>query len=68
MSTKLFVGGLAWHTTDDALRSAFGEYGTIEECMVVKDRETQRSRGFGFVRYSSAEEAQAAIDGLNNQE
>ncbi|KNG81396.1 glycine-rich RNA-binding protein [Aspergillus nomiae NRRL 13137] len=68
MSTKLFVGNLAWNTTDEVLRSVFEQYGTVEECMVVKDRETQRSRGFAFVTYSSAEEAQTAMNGLNEEE
>ncbi|KAI9929471.1 hypothetical protein ASPWEDRAFT_172875 [Aspergillus wentii DTO 134E9] len=68
MTTKLFVGGLAWQTTDQSLQNAFAEYGTVEEARVVKDRETGRSRGFGFVRFATAEEAQAAVNALNEQE
>ncbi|OGM39682.1 hypothetical protein ABOM_011593, partial [Aspergillus bombycis] len=68
MSTKVFVGGLPWHTSDHVLRQRFEEYGTIEECMVVRDRETGRSRGFAFVRYSSPEEAEAAVEALDNEE
>ncbi|KAI9376302.1 hypothetical protein BJX61DRAFT_538999 [Aspergillus egyptiacus] len=65
---KLFIGGLAWHTTDDTLRDGFSKYGTIEEAVVVKDHDTQRSRGFGFVRFASESEADAAMSALNNQE
>ncbi|PTU17525.1 hypothetical protein P175DRAFT_0512252 [Aspergillus ochraceoroseus IBT 24754] len=66
--TKLFIGGLAWHTTDDTLRQGFSQYGTIEEAVVVKDHDTHRSRGFGFVRFASETEAEAAMDAMNNQE
>ncbi|EZF22123.1 hypothetical protein H112_04930 [Trichophyton rubrum D6] len=65
---KLFIGGLAWHTTDDTLREGFSKFGTIEEAIVVKDRDTNRSRGFGFVRFSSDSEADAALNAMNNQE
>ncbi|OXV11256.1 hypothetical protein Egran_00983 [Elaphomyces granulatus] len=65
---KLFIGGLAWGTDDDTLRQKFEEYGAVEEAIVVKDRSTGRSRGFGFVRYSSEADADAAIDAMNNQE
>ncbi|DAA72655.1 TPA_exp: Uncharacterized protein A8136_5965 [Trichophyton benhamiae CBS 112371] len=65
---KLFIGGLAWHTTDDTLREGFSKFGTIEEAIVVKDRDTNRSRGFGFVRFSSDSEADAALTAMNNQE
>ncbi|KAL4901354.1 hypothetical protein BDW74DRAFT_85851 [Aspergillus multicolor] len=66
--SKLFIGGLAWHTTDDVLREGFSKYGAIEEAVVVKDRDTNRSRGFGFVRFASEPEADAAMDAMNNQE
>ncbi|KAB8220494.1 hypothetical protein BDV33DRAFT_172032 [Aspergillus novoparasiticus] len=66
--SKLFVGGLSWHTTDESLRAGFEQYGPVEEATVVKDRDTQRSRGFGFVRFSSEADADAAIAALNNQE
>ncbi|KAL2846959.1 hypothetical protein BJY01DRAFT_213012 [Aspergillus pseudoustus] len=65
---KLFIGGLAWHTTDDTLRDGFSQYGTIEEAVVVKDHDTLRSRGFGFVRFASETEAEAAMSAMNNQE
>ncbi|KKZ67086.1 hypothetical protein EMCG_07257 [[Emmonsia] crescens] len=66
--SKLFIGGLAWHTTDDTLRAGFEKYGTIEEAIVVKDRDTNRSRGFGFVRFASDAEADAAMNAMSNQE
>lgn len=65
---KLFVGGLAWHTDDEALRTKFEEFGTVEEAIVVKDRDTGRSRGFGFVRYGSDQHADSAIASMNNVE
>ncbi|THX84255.1 hypothetical protein D6D04_02578, partial [Aureobasidium pullulans] len=60
--------GLAWHTDDVALRSKFEEFGAVEEAVVVKDRDTGRSRGFGFVRFSNEDEADAAIKGMNEIE
>jgi RNA recognition motif-containing protein len=72
MSNKLFVGGLSWGTTDDTLREAFERFGEVTEARVVMDRETGRSRGFGFVSFASAADAEAAtamdnqpIDGRN---
>ncbi|OJJ00096.1 hypothetical protein ASPVEDRAFT_26851 [Aspergillus versicolor CBS 583.65] len=65
---KLFIGGLAWHTTDETLREGFSQFGAIEEAVVVKDHDTLRSRGFGFVRFSNEAEAQTAMDNMNNQE
>ncbi|KAI9815658.1 MAG: hypothetical protein M1826_001967 [Phylliscum demangeonii] len=66
--SKLFIGGLAWHTDESTLRSKFEEYGSVDEVVVVKDRETGRSRGFGFVRYSKDSDADAAIAAMNNVE
>jgi len=66
MSNKLFVGGLSWDTTDPSLRQAFEGFGTVTEAKVITDRETGRSRGFGFVTFaenSSAKEAMTAMDG-----
>lgn len=68
MATKLFVGSLSWNTTDDTLRDFFATVGTVVSATVIKDRETDRSKGFGFVEMSSDDEAKAAIDKLNNQE
>lgn len=66
--SKLFIGGLAWHTDENALRQKFEEFGAVEEAVVVKDRDTGRSRGFGFVRYSQEADAEAAIAAMNNVE
>ncbi|KAI7897040.1 uncharacterized protein EV154DRAFT_541294 [Mucor mucedo] len=66
--SKLYVGGLSWNTNDDTLRDAFSQYGQVEDSVVLRDRETGRSRGFGFVTFSSAEEAKAATDAMNDQE
>ncbi|KAF9488282.1 RNA-binding domain-containing protein [Pleurotus eryngii] len=68
MSFKIFVGGLSWNTTDDTLRQAFGEFGNVLDSIVINDRETGRSRGFGFVTYGTNEEAEAAIAGYDQQE
>jgi cold-inducible RNA-binding protein len=67
-TTKLFVGGLSYDTTDDSLNAAFAEFGTVESAVVIKDRDTNRSKGFGFVELSSAEEADAAIKALDGKE
>ena len=61
MGKKLFVGGLSWDTTDDGLRQAFQPFGEITEAKVITDRDTGRSRGFGFVTFTGEEEAKAAI-------
>ena len=65
MSKKLFVGGLAWATTDDGLRAAFAEFGDITDAKVITDRDTGRSRGFGFVSFTSDEAATTAINEMN---
>ncbi|KAJ1531313.1 hypothetical protein HK096_007026 [Nowakowskiella sp. JEL0078] len=66
--TKVFVGNLSWSTTDDSLRSSFSQYGDVRDSVVLKDRETGRSRGFGFITFGSLEEAEAAIQGMNEQD
>ncbi|KAH6998139.1 hypothetical protein BGZ61DRAFT_525481 [Ilyonectria robusta] len=66
--SKLFIGGLAWHTEEGTLRQKFEEFGPVEEAVVVKDRDTGRSRGFGFVRFTQDEDAQKAIAAMNNIE
>ncbi len=66
MPKKLFVGGLAWGTDDAGLRQAFEQYGSVTEAKVVMDRDTGRSKGFGFVSYtedSAADEAKRAMNG-----
>ncbi|KAK0476615.1 putative RNA-binding protein 3-like protein [Armillaria novae-zelandiae] len=68
MSTKVYVGNLSWNTTDESLRQAFSQFGTILDSIVMRDRESGRSRGFGFVTYGDPQEAQGAIDGLHEQE
>ncbi|MBD3369997.1 RNA-binding protein [Candidatus Fermentibacteria bacterium] len=66
MKNKLFVGGLSWSITDDTLREAFAPHGEIEEAKVILDRNTGRSRGFGFVTFESAENAKAAMEAMDN--
>ncbi|PIS32281.1 RNA-binding protein [Candidatus Peregrinibacteria bacterium CG08_land_8_20_14_0_20_41_10] len=68
MGKKLFVGGLPWKITEDELRNAFAQYGTVESATIIVDRMSGRSKGFGFVEMSTDEEAQAAIAKLNGQE
>jgi len=68
MGTKLFIGSLAWATTDDSLRQAFSAFGEVLDAKVITDRETGRSRGFGFVTMADEASAQAAIEGMNGQE
>ncbi|KAG8952930.1 hypothetical protein FRC04_003381 [Tulasnella sp. 424] len=68
MSAKVYVGNLSWNTNDDTLRQVFGAYGNILDSIVMRDRETGRSRGFGFVTYASEGEAQIAIQTMNEQE
>ena len=66
MANKLFVGSLAWATTDDGLKAAFEKFGAITEAKVITDRATGRSRGFGFVTFNddaAAEKAKSEMDG-----
>jgi RNA recognition motif-containing protein len=67
MSTKLYVGNIAFTTTEEQLREAFSAHGVVVELNLMMDRDTGRPRGFGFVTMGSAEEAQAAIAGLNGR-
>jgi len=68
MAKKLYVGGLPWATTDDQLREHFSQAGTVESASVVTDRETGRSRGFGFVEMANDEDAAKAIEMFNGTE
>jgi len=68
MSTKLYVGNLAFQTTSQELQELFAQAGTVESASVVEDRMTGRSRGFAFVEMSTAEEATSAIDQFNGKE
>ena len=65
MAKNIYVGNLTWDATADDLLTLFQEHGAVDEAQVVTDRETGRSRGFGFVRMSNDAEAQKAIDALN---
>ena len=68
MAQKLFIGGLSFSTSDERLRELFASAGTVESAAVVTDRDTGRSRGFGFVEMSTAEEAAEAVKKFNGQE
>ena len=68
MGNKVFVGGLSWNTDDHGLRAYFEQCGDVQDAKVILDRDSGRSRGFGFVTFSSDSEAQAAIDQLNGSE
>lgn len=68
MSVKLFIGGLSWGTETEGLRAKFEEFGQVEDAIVIRDRETGRSRGFGFVTYAADEAANAAIAALDGQD
>src|SRR5262245_46244567 len=65
MPVRLFVGGLSFTTSTDGLREAFARFGAVQSAAVMTDRETGRSRGFGFVEMGTEEEAERAISGLN---
>tara|TARA_R110002096_G_scaffold436051_2_gene666333 strand:+ start:78495 stop:78953 length:459 start_codon:yes stop_codon:yes gene_type:complete len=68
MSSKLFVGGLSWDTTDQSLAAAFSAFGTVTDAKVILDRDTGRSRGFGFVTFDApadAQKAAAEMDGAD---
>ena len=67
MGNKLYVGNLAYSVRDESLQESFGQFGTVTSAKVMMDRETGRSKGFGFVEMSSDPEAQAAINGMNGQ-
>ncbi|MCE0485107.1 MAG: RNA-binding protein [Methylacidiphilales bacterium] len=64
---KLYVGNLSFQITEQDLRELFAPHGTVSDAVLMLDRDTQRSRGFGFVTMSSSEEGQRAIDALNGQ-
>lgn len=68
MSNKVFVGGISWNTDDEGLRRAFEQYGDISEAKVITDRETGRSRGFGFVTFVDADAASSAISEMDGQD
>jgi RNA recognition motif-containing protein len=65
---KLYVGNLPYNTTEDDLREVFSEYGTVISSTIITDRETGRSKGFGFVEMSTEAEADAALNGTNGRD
>jgi RNA recognition motif-containing protein len=68
MGRKLYVGNLPYSATDSTLEQLFGAHGTVQSAQVIMDRDTGRSKGFGFVEMGSDQEAQAAIAALNGQD
>ncbi len=68
MSNKLFVGSLPWSVDDQGLQELFAAHGEVVSARVITDRETGRSRGFGFVEYNDEASAQAALDAMNGAE
>lgn len=68
MSNKLYVGNLSFNTSNQDLQDLFGKAGTVESVNIIEDRDTGRSRGFGFIEMSNTEEAQTAISQFNGQE
>ena len=67
-STRLFVGNLAWGTTDESLKAAFEVHGAVVDSKVITDRYSGRSRGFGFVTFQTPEQATAALENMNDVE
>ncbi len=68
MSTKIFVGSLPWSVNDEELKETFEKHGTVVSAKVIMDRDTSRSRGFGFVEMESSSDANNAIKALNDSE
>lgn len=68
MSCKLFIGGLSWNTDDSSLRARFEEFGAVADAVVIRERETGRSRGFGFVTFAEESQADAAVAQMDNQD
>jgi cold-inducible RNA-binding protein len=68
MAQKLFIGGLSFSTSNERLRELFGKAGVVQSAQVVTDRDTGRSRGFGFVEMATTEEAEAAVKKFNGHE
>ncbi|MBU0731711.1 RNA-binding protein [Patescibacteria group bacterium] len=68
MSKKLFVGGINYDSSEDALAEYFGQAGTVESAVIITDKMTGRSKGFGFVEFASDEEAEKAVEMFNEQE
>ena len=65
---NIYVGNISWNTTNESLKAAFEEYGQVDSAAIITDRNTGRSKGFGFVEMPNAEEANAAIAAMNGKE
>ncbi len=65
MNSKIYIGNMSFNTTEDGLRTAFGQFGTLTDVYIANDRETGRPRGFAFVTFSSEQESKAAIEKMN---
>lgn len=68
MAKKLYVGSLSYETTEDTLKNTFSKVGTVESAVVIKDKMTGRSKGFGFVEMATEEEARKAVEMFNGKE
>jgi RNA recognition motif-containing protein len=68
MSKKLFVGNIEWGATEEDLKELFGQYGEIEEAIIIKDRMSGRSKGFGFVTFAEDADAEKAIEALSGHD
>ncbi len=68
MGKKVFVGGMSWNTDDEGLRQAFGKFGEVTDAKVITDRDTGRSRGFGFVTFQSEDSVNRAISEMDGQD
>jgi RNA recognition motif-containing protein len=68
MNAKLYISNLSYNLTEDELKDALAAFGEVTSVRIITDRETGRSRGFGFAEFASADSAKAAMDGLNGKE
>lgn len=68
MSNKIYVGNLSFNVLEDSLRGTFAKYGNVSSCKIIMDRDSGRSKGFGFIEMENIQEAQEAISGLNGFE
>lgn len=68
MKNKLYVGNLPYSATADRLREVFSQFGEITDCVVITDRHSGRSKGFGFVEFANEEDAQKAVDGMHGKD
>jgi RNA recognition motif-containing protein len=68
MSKKLFIGNIEWGATEEGLKELFGQYGEVEEAIIIKDRMSGRSKGFGFVTFANDEDADKAMEALNGHD